>query len=334
MKQYIKKILLVVIPFSFLALVLYIMFRNSYQSILKQLQQTSIGVFLVMAGIGLLYEVWDAMLTFRLISPQVKGLTYWEALQLIFLGVFMNIATYGTGIKPAQTLVLGKKGINYGRAFSLLTMPYIYHKAVIVIYAVIMVILQRAFVIKHFGDLLYYMIAGCLFSFVIIIGLIMVCSSRHVSNLLCAVLDYLIKKERWQDKKEKLKQSLRYLYEETKELIRNKKAWCLMIIGNLFKMSLWYIIPFFAVISIGEPLNGTNILMILTTTAIMQLIIGVIPTAGGMVSTEVVYVLLFSRLFDSSTAGATMLLYRMATYYIPFLVSIPIILSMRVLRKK
>lgn len=289
---------------------------------------------MLMLFCGLLYEVVDSALTFHLIRPQVKKITYWEVVQLIFLGVFMNIATYGTGIKPAQTLCLGKKGVDYGKAFSMMTMPYIYHKTTIVIYAVIMALLKKTFVVEKFYDLLYYMFAGAALSFVIISVLIMICASRHVSEFLCFLLDKMIRKDKWKNKKENIKKSLHYLYEETKELIGNKKIWCFMLLGNLVKMSLWYIIPFFAVLSIGIPLHNVSFFVIITTTSIMQLIIGVIPTAGGMVSTEVVYVLLFSRLFDEATAGATMLLYRMATYYFPFLLSVPVVLSMKIFRRK
>ena len=332
MKQYLKRALLVIIPFSFLAFVLYLLFRNSYRSIIDQLGKTSAGLFFVMVLIGLVYELVDAALTYRLIHSRVPHITYWEAVQLIFLGVFMNIATYGTGIKPAQTLCLGRKGVDYGQAFSMMTMPYIYHKSMIVIYALCMIVLQRSFVMGYFGDYLHYMIAGGALSIVILVALVLVCASKRVSNLFCHILDRVIRKEKWQEKKENIKNSLHYLYQETNELIRSKKTWCFMLTGNFFKMSLWYMIPFFAILSVGESLNGVSFIMIITTTAIMQLIIGVIPTAGGMVSTEVIYILLFSFLLSSETAGATMLLYRTVTYYIPFLVSIPIVLSIRFLR--
>ena len=68
---------------------------------------------------------------------------------------------------------------------------------------------------------------------------------------------------------------------------------------------------------------------ILATSSFMQLIVGVIPVTGGMGATEVVYQLLYGVLFGEITAGSTMILYRMANYYVPFLVSIGFALRLK-----
>ena len=54
----------------------------------------------------------------------------------------------------------------------------------------------------------------------------------------------------------------------------------------------------------------------------MQLLIGVVPTSGGVGSLEVVFSLLFAAVFGKITAGSSMILYRLSTYYLPFIVSL------------
>ncbi len=81
-----------------------------------------------------------------------------------------------------------------------------------------------------------------------------------------------------------------------------------------------------AIYAAGGNMGGVSFGQALTVTALMQLIMGVIPTSGGVGSLEVVFSLVFAAVFGKVLAGSSMVLYRLSTYYIPFLVSIVIML--------
>lgn len=95
----------------------------------------------------------------------------------------------------------------------------------------------------------------------------------------------------------------------------------------MIKMSCWYVIPIIAIYAAGGSLGGVTVAQAITVTALMQLIMGVIPTSGGVGSLEVVFSLLFAAVFGKVMAGSSMVLYRISTYYIPFLISVIIMLA-------
>ena len=70
-----------------------------------------------------------------------------------------------------------------------------------------------------------------------------------------------------------------------------------MSVLNIMKMSCWYVIPVIAIYAAGGSLGNVTVSQALTVTALMQLLMGVIPTSGGVGSLEVVFSLLFSKLF-------------------------------------
>lgn len=330
----IKKILLILVPFTFLGIVIYFMFRNNYQTILEQLSEANPIFLVIMAAMGIIYELLDAAVMGSLIFPKVKNLSYREMVQLTFLGVFMNITTYGTGIKPAQTYCLTKKGENPGRAFGMLTLPYVFHKATILIYATVMLLLQHRFLKESFADTFHYLLAGYLISILVIVGLVLVCASRYLNIFLCKMIGQILQNEKWKEKRGSIITSFKSLQSESCDIVRDYRIWFKMICFNMVKMTFWYVLPLIGIYTVGGSVNGITVFQIIATSAFMQLIIGVIPTAGGMVSTEVVYTLLFSRLFGVATAGTTMILFRLTTYYLPFIISIPVVLTMKMYRKK
>lgn len=54
-------------------------------------------------------------------------------------------------------------------------------------------------------------------------------------------------------------------------------------------MSCWYVIPTLAIYALGGDLGGVSFAQGLTVTSLMQLLMGVLPTSGGVGSLEVVF---------------------------------------------
>ncbi|MCB5713413.1 lysylphosphatidylglycerol synthase transmembrane domain-containing protein [Lactonifactor longoviformis] len=325
-----RKILLGTLPFLILALVLFLMFRNSFGTIWGQLRRTQPGWLGVILILGAVYQVLDAVPFCILIRRSIPGFTFWEALQVTFLGIFLNVTTFGTGIKPGQMLYLyKKKGADVGESFAVLILPYMFHKVSIMMYASIMLWLEGDFIRGRYPDNYHYLYTGYGLSFVIVVVLILVCASDKFHKLLFRPLDAWIKKESWKKKIKDWKEEISKLQKEAHSIVRSPSLWVILSIINLVKLSLWYVIPLAAVKAVGAGTIGVKVPEILATSSFMQLIVGVIPVTGGMGATEVVYQLLYGVLFGEITAGSTMILYRMANYYVPFLVSIGFALRLK-----
>ena len=108
-------------------------------------------------------------------------------------------------------------------------------------------------------------------------------------------------------------------------VIKDKKQWIGLIFRNAVKMTCLYALPAVAIFAVTGERLPLSVLECLAFSSVMQLLIGVIPSSGGTGSTELVFLMLFGSMTEKSVCGAAMILYRMATYYLPFLISIPLL---------
>ena len=178
------------------------------------------------------------------------------------------------------------------------------------------------FVFNNFSDTFGYIYAGVGLSILVIIFMILLCASTWFHKLVCKILDWTIGRTRFKEFNENVKAQIGLLRESTVKVIHKPKAWLALLGINAVKMTCWYIIPAIAIYAAGGNLGGVTISEALTVTSLMQLLIGVVPTSGGVGSLEVVFSLLFVAVFGKITAGSSMVLYRLSTYYLPFIVSL------------
>ncbi len=329
MSDKMKKCVRIIAELAVIALmtaILYILFKDSYKDIWKQLARTNMIILAGMVVLGNMYYIIDALMYSYLLRREGKPLSLGKCVALAYMCIFFNVTTFGAGIKPAQVLYLRSKGINSGRGFAITAMPYVFHKTIIVAYALVMLALNNAFVIKNFSSTFGYIYLGAGLSIGIIVCMILMCATEGFHSFVLRIIDIFFRNERFAGMKEALKRWAASLREGTKDIIKNPKAWINFSLMNILKMTCWYVIPMIAIYAAGGDMAGVTFGQALTVTALMQLIMGVIPTSGGVGSLEVVFSLLFAAVFGKVLAGSSVILYRLSTYYIPFLISIAVML--------
>lgn len=307
-------------------LILYFLFKDSYKDILKQLAQTNMFILAGIVVLGNMYYLIDAILYSYLLRRDGHPMKFRVCVAVAYMCVFFNVTTFGAGIKPAQMIYLHSKGIDSGRSFAITAMPYVFHKTVIVVYALVMLALNNSFVVRNFSETFIYIYLGAGLSIGIIVCMILMCALKGFHNFVLKIIDFIFRSERFEGMKFRLKRWAESLREGTKDIIKSPMAWINFSLMNILKMTCWYVIPMIAIYAAGGNMGGVSFGQALTVTALMQLIMGVIPTSGGVGSLEVVFSLVFAAVFGKVLAGSSMVLYRLSTYYIPFLVSIVIML--------
>ena len=306
------------------ALILYNLFKDSYKDILKQLAKTNVLMFVGMVILGNMYYIIDAIMYHYILRKQNVKLSFARCVAVSYMSIFFNVTTFGAGIKPGQVLYLHNKGVGVGKGFAITTMPYMFHKTIIVVYAVIMLMFNNTFVLRNFSSTFGYIYLGVALNILIITALILMCAAGWFHKFLLKLLDIILRKERFMPAKEKIRRQINVLREGTKNIIKKPSAWIKFSLTNIIKMSCWYVIPIVAIYASGGELGCVTMAQAITVTALMQLIMGVIPTSGGVGSLEVVFSLLFAAVFGKIMAGSCVILYRLSTYYIPFMISVVI----------
>ena len=321
-KKSLLKVILCICIVALMFFILYRMFRDSYDDIINGLRQTKPLIFAVMVLLGNCYYFIDAFIYHVIIAKQGYNISYFRCVAIAYMSIFFNVTSFGAGIKPGQIMYLHRHGVDAGTGCSITMMPYIFHKTVIVTYALIMLLFNNKFVTGNFSSTFGYIYAGVALSVGIIIFMILLCSSAWFHRLVCKLLDVTLGKTRFKEPNENIKKHIGLLREATVKVIHKPSAWISLTLVNTVKMSCWYIIPTLAIFSLGGNLGGVNVAQALTVTSLMQLLMGVLPTSGGVGSLEVVFSVLFAAVFGKVIAGTSMILYRLSTYYIPFLFSL------------
>lgn len=325
MKNKKKHFITAILATLFLVLVLYLIFHDSLDEIKTQLFQADKRALLILVIFGNLYILLDGWVLHYMIVKNHERCTLWQAVRLAYMVVFFNVTTFAAGTKPAQIYDLYQESqIKPGKSFGILTMEYVSHKLTIVLYAAVMLCFFHTVLFQIPGLEKNYLLAGFGISFAVLTFLTMFCINQKFARWLLACSEH-IKKE---SIKEKIRAGLAQMEEFSKVgrvVIKDKKEWIGLIFRNAVKMTCLYILPAIAIFAVTGKMLPLSLLECLAFSSIMQLLIGVIPSSGGMGSTELLFLMLFGSMTGKSVCGAAMILYRIATYYLPFLISIPLL---------
>lgn len=313
--------------FGILIVILYLMFHDSYRSIWEQLKNANKYYLCLLILIGNLYIVLDGLVYRAMIRRNGYDCKVSTGTCAAYMGVFLNVTTLGAGTKAGQIYYLYQKGVEPGNGFGMLVMEYVFHKATIMLYACVMLLVNYRYITVRYADSVRYLYTGFLLSGIIVLCLVAICLSDRIHRLVMAPLHKWVKKEKWIEKLDELEQQLRDVRQVGKRIYKDKAGIFWQFALNSIKMTCWYILPMLAYMAIESEPFPMSPMACIATTAIMQLMIGVIPSTGGMGSTELVFMLLFGKIFGKVTAGAAMILYRISNFYVPFLVSIPVVMA-------
>ena len=158
-------------------------------------------------------------------------------------------------------------------------------------------------------------------------GLILLCTWERVQRLLFQLIVKLPNTGKWERRKALWCKNLKALYSESREVVKNHVCCIKVAIWNVLKLVWLYSIPFVAIKILN--ISGLTFGKAQALTAVMFLIIGVLPHVAGIGPTEFAFMMLFTRYIGRVSASSTLVMYRVATYFFPFLLSIGVFLKVR-----
>ncbi|MDY2727664.1 MAG: lysylphosphatidylglycerol synthase transmembrane domain-containing protein [Candidatus Onthovivens sp.] len=302
-----------------------------------------IGYLFLFLGLVLLYHFLSSFCIYFFARLYTRKYKFYEAIANELVGTFYNCITPGTntGGQFAQAFTYKKQGMNISNAASIMVMQFIiYEFALLFVGFVSLFNLENVLSIKYISlfnvniPIVIFVILGFIISLFKILGIIFMAVSRRLHNFITNnVIDFLSKIRIIKDA-EPIKLNLRIQVEnfrlEVRRLSSNIPFTILMLLIYIFMISLYYLFPFFIGLSlnsfelVGHPY--INMYESISFSYFHQLISGIIPIPGGAGISEFIFNSLFSGYYSEefvSNGGckAAMLLWRMFTYYIPFLIS-------------
>ena len=247
-----------------------------------------------------------------------------DALRVTFLGVFGNIATLGAGTLPMQSFYLYRRGLDAGSGLGIMASEYVLHKISVLIYATVALLLGGDWLEQSASGLARYLLIGYVIGALIVIALTLLYTWDKVLKLVLMLLGKLPHTPKWDERREKWANSLTELNREAKKVLLVPSIRVKGIAVSLVKLFVLYSIPYAALRLVGcTALNFAQAQML---ASLMLLITSALPNVAGVGPMEFAFLLLFAPWADTAIASSALVLYRVATYFFPFLLSVIVFL--------
>ena len=109
------------------------------------------------------------------------------------------------------------------------------------------------------------------------------------------------------------------MHEEARDLIKSPATILKALVLNAVKLFCFYVIPFLCAKAIG--IDALPLMQMMTLASLTHVIASAIPNIAGMGPLEAAFILLFSYYMTPGEAKSMLVLFRLATYFVPFIVS-------------
>lgn len=314
MKNHVKTILKLLLVVAIVAAIIYT-FRDMVGPILKELGETPVWVILVICGAGICYHLVEGWINCSFARQYQPSFSYRMGVESAFYCSFYRVATLGSGAGLAAVYYFNGKGIPVPKATGMYMVEYVIHKISIALFSAVFFLINFGFMKHYYNDYFGMLSAGYGLTFLIAAALLLFCCSKALHRLVIGLLDKINRKGRFDAQAAMLREQCGILETATAELM-TKKQFILSIVGkNMLKFAFFYGIPF--VILTQE--YGLTLLQSWAVTSLSVMLAAVIPSPAGIGSSEFVLAALFAVLVGTGAAGSAALLYRFATFVVPFL---------------
>ncbi|MCC8029975.1 MAG: flippase-like domain-containing protein [Lachnospiraceae bacterium] len=317
----------VIFAFILIGIIIYT-FRGSWKSILQQVADTALPILALIAGATVIYHLIEAWITYSLAKLYCPAFRYRNAVCNAFCCSFYRLATLGSGSGVAAVVYLGRHGVGYAEATGMYTIQYIIHRVSVAVFSGVTFLLNWQIMSEHYKNYAVYLILAYILTAVICVLciLLVIFPKFHSAVLkLARLLNFRHKYDGWI---RRLEDSIVVLEQSSGILLGNAGKIVTSILKNMVKLCAWYCIPFLILLNGGQ----LSFLSSVSVTSLSVMTATVIPTPAGIGSTELIMTGLFSIMLGVDKAGAVTLLYRIATFILPFLIGGGMILVNRVRR--
>ena len=308
------------VQLAVLGLIFYLVFHKNYLQILADLQAVGFAGLAVLLVLGMGMHLLDGLALHRLAAPHLQHFTLGQAVTLSYIGVFANITTCGTGTFPLQGYYLHRCGMKMGQGLGTILVSYTLHKTMVVASAAVLWLLAGPVL----GDGFLYRCVGLGFalSLVIVAALLLSCTFEPLHRLIRKLIFCLPDTEKWQGPRKSLLENLDALYAGAQTLVHSPADLWATVALHGTKL-LWMAGSTVVCIWLLR-LPGLTPITAMALTALSLVVAGVLPSVGGMGPTEIAFLLLFSPWVGEVPASSLMILFRCATCFLPFFLSVPV----------
>lgn len=306
----------------------WLVFRDKLPEILAAISSVSWRDAALILALGLAYQLLDALKGLVIVRARLPQFNFAEAFALTMTSVFGLVLSNSVATIPLQSLYLHTDGLDVGHGVGLMTVKYIFHKSMVFALALIMLVVNYTWLAAAVPGVMPYLWPGFAVCAGIIAFLVLVCTWDKLRLLFLRLLDRLPDKGALGAKKASWRESIDLMYTEMQQLLARPRSIAAIIAIDAVKLATVYAVPLAALRALGggDALTLTQGELL---TALVWLIAGVLPNVSGLGPLDVAFALLFGGFAGAGAVSAALVLYRVATYFAPFAVSLPTVFIMQ-----
>ncbi len=300
--------------------------KNSLADILAELKNTEPLILLSVTFLGILYQFLEGWSIKEIIVIFSKSFRIFDGMLTAAYVAFYRVITFGVGTLISEVNFYNRKGLKVSQGMGVTSLHMVMYKSAILTYAVLGLIIQFSLVYANEPKLIPLILIGMTLT-AAIIGLFLVVSiSVNLQVLFTVTCNRFLKSQKLRDLVDRCNLQIYSLRETVFSILEDRTALGRIYLLNLAKMGTWYLIPYICLVNNHPDIDFLLVFSLISFTLVLA---GVIPSPAGIGAFEFVYLFLFTPLVGTVDAFSSMLLYRFASYVLPFLIGFVEVLGQR-----
>ena len=251
---------------------------------------------------------------------------------------FHSITPSSSGGQFIQIYIFKKQKVDDSQALGVLWLEFIIYQSVMCFFILFLLLSNFKFFYNRHRDWFVLIIINFIINILIVLTIFALAKLSLFHKLITKDLINFLHKIKIVKNPDKLRDKLENKVTSFKRFsslyINNHQLCIISIILNILRCFVYYSIPYVIFLALGVKASISTFIICLTLSSFVSMLSNLIPTPGGSLGSEAVFLLLFSSLFNLNLVTSAMLIWRFITYYLLLLISGTIYLFYKFLWRK
>lgn len=320
-KYRINVILIVLVSF----IVVFFSLKDNFTESMDYILHLNIAWILIAIIFMFLNIYFQSLSQYRFLKEVKPDYKFSSCFKLMLMAMFFNgITPFSSGGQPFEMYLLNKEGVKVSDSANALLQNFITYQFALIFMGAVAIVLNKIFGIFPDGNLLKnvvvvgFIINICVMLLIIFISRAKKLNTKVFSKIFNFIFGFKFIKNR-EEKKAKAEKTLDDFYNSTAIMKNNFKNTVLSFIFNLSSLLCLYLIPLFIFYSMREYVKIDAIKSIVLS-GYTFLIGSFVPIPGATGGLEYGFMDFFGVFIKGGMLSASMLVWRLITYYLGMLV--------------
>lgn len=293
---------------------------GKFDYVVLMLRSIQLSYVVIIVALAILYHILVGISLTRLARVTNPSYTYFKGIHNAFIAAFFHGITPGSsGGQVAQAFVFNKQGVDSASAASILWIEFVLHQASLVIIGFVFLFTKIGILRMFNSNLQFLVVIGFVVNLVVLVFLYLIVQSPRFNQWFLIKGLVLLKKiklvKNIESNQKKIITFVEQFEKAQKLFIKNLDAVAKVTLVMIVKLFVLYFIPYLIIHSFGVTVTNFSFIDIMALSAFLGMLKVFAPLPGGLLGTEILFILLFSLFTSQIVATSTMIVWRFVSFY-------------------